>query len=126
MKQPNRTQPARGRRWMTLLAAGSLLCGGCSYLHKPESTAFDATEDGFAFRAIADAAYPEETANGEAWRMRWLEQRLAETGTCPRGYTITARETKRLSTGALGSIYDVYYEGRCNDAAQRLATDAAP
>jgi hypothetical protein len=105
---------AGGRRWMALVAAGSFLIGGCTYLHKPESTAFDATEDGFAFRAIADAAYPEETANGEAWRMKWLEQRLAETGTCPHGYTVTARETRRLSTGALGSIYDVYYEGRCN------------
>jgi hypothetical protein len=107
-------------RWMAVVVvAGSLLLGGCSYLHKPESTAFDATENGFAFRAIADAAYPEETANGEAWRMKWLEQRLAESGTCPHGYTITARETKRLSTGELGSIYDVYYEGRCNDAARR-------
>jgi hypothetical protein len=115
---------AGGRWWMALVAAGSFLFCGCTYLHKPESTAFDPTGDGFAFRAIADAAYPEETANGEAWRMRWLEQRLAETGTCPHGYTITARETKRRATGALGSIYDVYYEGRCNDAAQRQVSDA--
>jgi hypothetical protein len=129
MKAMTRTQPegtktamrkaAGGWRWMVLVTAGSFLFGGCSYLHKPESTAFDPSADGFKFRAIADAAYPEETANGEAWRMKWLEQRLAETGTCPHGYTITARETKRLSTGALGSIYDVNYEGRCNDAAQR-------
>ena len=115
---------AGGRSWMALVAAGSVLFGGRTYLHKPESTAFDATEDGFAFRAIADAAYPEETANGEAWRMKWLEQRLGETGICPRGYTITARETRRLSTGALGSIYDVYYEGRCNDDGQRQVSDA--
>jgi hypothetical protein len=87
--------------------------GGCEYLHKPESTRFDAVKGGFEFRAIADAAYPEHTANGEAWRMKWLEQRLAQTGTCPNGYEITARETELLSTGALGSIYDVYYEGRC-------------
>jgi hypothetical protein len=63
--------------------------------------------------AIADAAYPEASANGEAWRMRWLEQRLVQSGTCPNGYTITARNPVLLSTGALGSIYDVYYEGRC-------------
>jgi hypothetical protein len=101
------------RRLLPLVAAWSLLLSGCAYLHKPESTEFDATADGFAFRAIADAAYPEDTPNGEAWRMRWLEQRLLETGTCPHGYTITSRETERLSTGSLGSIYDVYYEGQC-------------
>jgi hypothetical protein len=89
------------------------LAGGCEYLHKPESTRFDGVEGGFEFRAIADAAYPEASANGEAWRMRWLEQRLVQSGTCPNGYTITARNPVLLSTGALGSIYDVYYEGRC-------------
>jgi hypothetical protein len=94
-----------------------LLIGGCAYLSKPESTQFDAVRGGFEFRAIADAAYPEASANGEAWRMRWLEQRLRETGTCPHGYRITSRETKRLSSGTLGSIYDVYYEGRCLEAA---------
>ena len=100
----------------TLLPAAlsiALLAAGCAYLHKPESTQFDATKDGFEFRAIADAAYPEGSANGEAWRMKWLEQRLAQSGTCPNGYTITSREAKHLSTGSLGSIYDVYYEGRC-------------
>jgi len=90
-----------------------LLIGSCSYLHKPESTHFEAVENGFAFRAIADAAYPEASANGEAWRLRWLEQRLRASGTCPNGYTITSRKPVRLSTGSLGSIYDVYYEGRC-------------
>ncbi|GAB2176198.1 hypothetical protein [Dongia sp. agr-C8] len=100
------------RSWLAI-AAVPLLLTGCEYLHKPESTHFDAMEGGFAFRAIADAAYPEHTANGEAWRMKWLEQRLRQTGTCPKGYEITARKPVLFSTGALGSIYDVYYEGRC-------------
>jgi hypothetical protein len=95
------------------LAASLALLAGCAFFHKPESTQFDAVDGGFEFRAIADAAYPEASANGEAWRMKWLEQKLAQTGTCPNGYTITAREPVLFSTGSLGSIYDVYYEGRC-------------
>ena len=95
------------------IAALAVLLAGCEYLSKPESTRFDAVEGGFEFRAIADAAYPENTPNGEAWRMKWLRQRLAETGTCPAGFTITSRKPVLLSTGAIGSIYDVYYEGRC-------------
>jgi hypothetical protein len=101
------------RSLLAAVAALAPLAGGCEALSKPESTRLDAVTGGFEFRAIADAAYPEASAGGEAWRMKWLEQRLAETGTCPKGYTITARETERISTGALGSIYDVYYQGRC-------------
>lgn len=95
------------------LVAVAVIAGGCGALSKPESTDFRAVSGGFKFRAIADAAYPETSDNGEAWRIRWLEQKLAKTGICPNGYEIISRETERLSTGALGSIYDVYYEGRC-------------
>jgi len=93
----------RSARWLAVL----LLLG------KPESTAFTAREGGFEFRAIADAAYPEASSNGEAWRIRWLEQRLRERGLCPNGYVITSRETRKRATGALGSIFDVYYAGKC-------------
>jgi hypothetical protein len=101
------------RRTVALSWLALLLTGGCAMLHKPESTAFTPVTGGFEFRAIADAAYPEASSNGEAWRMRWLDQKLKASDTCPNGYAITSRRTKRLSTGALGSIYDVYYEGRC-------------
>jgi len=93
--------------------AGLLLLAGCEALSKPESTSFTPVRGGFEFRAIADAAYPEASENGEAWRMRWLQQRLSESGVCPRGYVITSRKARQLSSGALGSIYDVYYRGRC-------------
>src|SRR3954467_11159392 len=101
------------RASLPVIAALANLVVGCAYLSKPESTHFDQVSGGFEFRAIADAAYPEHTVAGEAWRMKWLEQRLHQTGTCPNGYTITAPEPTLLSTGSLGSIYDVYYEGRC-------------
>jgi len=102
-------------RTSLLAIALPLLLGACELLHKPESTRFTPVAGGFEFRAIADAAYPESSANGEAWRMRWLEQRLKQTGTCPQGYVITSRETERLATGSLGSIYDVTYAGRCTE-----------
>jgi hypothetical protein len=89
--------------------------GACSYLHKPESTEFTPKRGGFEFRAIADAAYPENSLNGEAWRMRWLAQKLVATGICPNGHDMVSRRPVVLSTGSLGSIYDVYYEGRCRD-----------
>src|SRR3954470_10879967 len=101
------------RHLIALTAAMPLVLGGCELLSKPESTHFDAVRGGFKFRAIADAAYPEGSAAGEAARMKWLEQRLRETGTCPNGYTITERQTALRSTGTLGSIYDVYYKGTC-------------
>jgi hypothetical protein len=121
---PSAFRPGTGRlrpSWFQVDTTGKmraaavilLLVGGCEAFHKPESTSFRAVDGGFKFRAIADAAYPEASANGEAWRMRWLEQRLAANGVCPDGYIITSRETELLSSGALGSIYDVYYEGRC-------------
>ena len=98
---------------MSGVLAVSLFVGGCEALRKPESTSFRSAGAGFTFRAIADAAYPENSPNGEAWRMQWLEQKLAESGVCPNGHEITSRKPELLSTGALGSIYDVYYEGRC-------------
>jgi hypothetical protein len=91
-----------------------LLVGACEALHKPESSSFKPVPGGFKFRAIADAAYPEASPNGEAWRMKWLDQRLKKSGVCANGYAITSRTPVLLSTGALGSIYDVYYEGQCN------------
>ena len=100
----------------TALAALLLLTGSCALLHKPESTEFTPTRHGYEFRAIADAAYPEDTENGEAWRMRWLAQKLVQTGTCPKGHDIVSRKRSLLSTGWLGSIYDIYYVGRCRDA----------
>jgi hypothetical protein len=112
MEQLRRERTLRVRHFAVFLV---LLLSGCEALSKPESTRFHATDGGFEFRAIADAAYPEGSPGGEAWRMSWLEQRLQATGTCPNGYEITSREPVLLSTGALGGIYDVYYEGRCTD-----------
>jgi hypothetical protein len=89
------------------------LLGGCEAMSKPESTHFEAVGGGFKVRAIADAAYPEGSPGGEAWRMSWLSQRLKASGVCPAGYAITARKPVLLATGTLGGIYDVYYEGRC-------------
>src|SRR5947208_15958461 len=79
-----------------LSLAQLLSVGACAYLHKPESIELTPTRTGFEFRAIADAAYPEGTPNGEVWRMRWLQQRLAASGTCPNGCDIVLRKPVRL------------------------------
>jgi hypothetical protein len=100
-------------RSLVPLMALLLPLGACDALSKPESTRFIAVDGGFEFRAIADAAYPESSPDGEAWRRRWLQQRLTESGLCPNGYVITSRKTRKRATGALGSIFDVYYAGKC-------------
>lgn len=87
--------------------------GGCELLDRPQSTHFEPVADGFRFRAIADAAYPEGSANGEAQRMSWLARDLKASGTCPAGYTITSRKPVLAWHGQLSDAYDVYYEGRC-------------
>ena len=101
----------RAVKWA--LALGLVGLAGCEMLERPQSTRFEAVTGGFEFRAIADAGYPEASANGEAQRMSWLARNLKDTGTCPHGYKITSRKPVLLTTGELGSIYDVYYEGRC-------------
>jgi len=103
------------RRGAHASVAFVLLISGCAVLSKPESTHFDSVRGGFKFRAIADAAYPEASPGGEAWRMTWLARNLKDNRVCPNGYVITSRKPVLLSTGTLGSIYDVYYEGRCTD-----------
>ena len=87
--------------------------GGCEILDRPQSTHFEPVAGGFKFRAIADAAYPEETPNGEAQRLSWLAQHLHESGTCPNGYVLTSRKAVLAWQGELAKVYDVFYEGRC-------------
>jgi hypothetical protein len=95
---------------LSLLA---VFAGGCEILDRPQSTHFERTTGGFRFRAIADAAYPEGSANGEAQRMSWLARDLKASGTCPDGYTITSRQAELAWHGQLADVYNVTYEGRC-------------
>jgi hypothetical protein len=102
------------RSWYAAGLASLLLIGACDTLAKPESTHLSGGADGFTFRAIADAAYPEASENGEQWRMRWLRAALNARGLCPRGYAISSRQVRLLSSGTLGDIADVYYRGQCS------------
>lgn len=95
------------------LVLAAVAAGGCELLDRPQPTHFERTDGGFRFRAIADAAYPEGSANGEAQRLSWLARNLKRTGTCPQGYTITSREAELAWHGHLADVYDVTYEGRC-------------
>src|SRR4051794_4125965 len=96
-----------------VVVAVALASAGCEILDRPQPTHFEPTSGGVRFRAIADAAYPEGSANGEAQRMSWLARNLKATGTCANGYAITSRKAVLAWHGQLADVYDVYYEGRC-------------
>jgi hypothetical protein len=106
------TRVKRGVAWSLALCLVGL--SGCEILDRPQSTHFEAVTGGFKFRAIADAAYPEDTPNGEAQRLSWLAQNLRRTGTCPKGYVLTSRKAVEAWQGQLAKVYDVTYEGRCS------------
>lgn len=99
---------------------GALLESGCASLDKSVMTRLEPIgESGngevtLRFAAVADAAYPADSAAAEATRLDWLRQALAENGYGGRPYTIVQRRAFVRSKGLLGSIQDIYYDVRVN------------
>ena len=95
-----------------------VLVSGCATLDKSVMTRMEPigqASNGDAmlrFSAIADAAYPADSAEAEATRLAWLRQALAENGYGGRPYTVVQRRAFLRSKGLLGSIQDVYYDVR--------------
>jgi hypothetical protein len=101
------------RRGMAMLAA-TLALAGCGSVGGSTETEFMPQRDGtFRFRAAADANNRLDSPEGEAARLRMLEDWLQLNRRCPRGYTIVDRRAELRGQGMFADIYDVNYVGRC-------------
>ena len=67
----------------------------------------------FRYEAVADIAYPENSASAEAERRQWLERYLRENSLCPAGYEITERRPIFVRQAVFGPIHRIHYRGRC-------------
>jgi hypothetical protein len=95
------------------LLAASLLVG-CAWYERQTTTTFAVIENGFEYKAIADADHKLDDPDAERWRLGFLETYLEENHICPAGYTIRKRSSILRETEPGGDFYDVFYEGRCN------------
>lgn len=97
-----------------VLLAMSLALAGCSNVGGGAETEFMPQRDGtFRFRATADANNRLDSPEGEAARLRMLEDWLQVNRRCPRGYTIVDRRAELRGQGLFADVYDVNYVGRC-------------
>lgn len=97
-----------------MTAAAAMLLASCTSYDQRMATNFMPLEDGkWRYQTFADAVQPLERASAEAYRMEMLEIWLGENNLCPAGYTIISKQPVKRSSGGLGDIYDVYYEGAC-------------
>lgn len=104
-----------------LIAFVLMLLSGCEEMH--QSVDYDrhsssnlrtspASPGVLLFEARVTASAPEETAQGEAVRMQWLEGWLAQRRLCPGGYEILERR-KFTVQDANPYRFDLRYELRC-------------
>jgi hypothetical protein len=87
---------------------------GCAPYDMEVNSAFRPGPGGtFTYMNIADAVYPDGSPEAEQHRMDRLSKYLRENVMCPHGYEITSREAVARIEGLLGTVKDIYYEGRC-------------
>ncbi len=99
------------------LAALITLTGGCaanSPAPAPGVTELRPLGSGaYRYESLADASFPEGDAEAEATRLRWLERRLADQGTCPEGYDVTERRPVVVRQAVLGPVHRIEYTVVC-------------
>ncbi|MEM1066506.1 MAG: hypothetical protein AAGJ74_13485 [Pseudomonadota bacterium] len=86
------------------MATTVFLVAGCA-----AETVLQPTPGGFQFQGFANNLMPIDTAEGEATRIRFLEERLEQNGLCPAGYEIVDRQAEFVG----GASWRVYYSGQC-------------
>lgn len=98
------------------LAAALSGCAATQSVERIQTTSFEKYPDGLSFRYVgfADAAYPEDSPAGEAYRMQLLSDWLSENSMCPRGYRLGSRDVTIVKKGLIGTIAKVAYTGRCS------------
>lgn len=95
-------------RALALIAA--LALAGCESHDRMMATDFKPTGPGqFEFKTLAAPQYPLDTAEGEAARMRMLDEWVSKNAYCANGYEIISRQPVQRTA----FVHDVYYRGRC-------------
>lgn len=104
-----------------LLACALLVLAGCEEMHQSvdydrHSSSNLRTPTGspgiLVFEARVTASAPEDSAEGEAIRMQWLDGWLEQRRLCPGGYEILERR-KHSRQDANPYGFDLRYELRC-------------
>ena len=92
-----------------------LVIAGCESRDRAALTQFVPEADGtFMFQASTGATYPLDSAEGEATRLRWLDQYIRENAVCGGGeYEVTERTPIFVASAWLEDNYRVIYRGRC-------------
>lgn len=87
-----------------------LILSGCETHDRIMATNFEPRGPGlFSFKAPAGPQYPLDTPDGEASRMRMLDDWVANNSYCRKGYEIVSRNPIQRTP----FVHDVFYEGRC-------------
>lgn len=93
----------------------ALVLGACSAAYKANETSFTRTGGSeFTYVAAADdMSAPAASADGERYRMRFLEEYLRDNRMCAGGYEIVDRQVTVIARGVFGEAQKVLYRGRC-------------
>jgi hypothetical protein len=86
----------------------ALALSGCTSLNRPALTEFQQLPNGFVY--AAKAGYEVDWSYSEAKRIEYLDRHVAESGICPRGYTLKDRIVSM--PGTLSTT--IYYFGTCS------------
>lgn len=103
-----------------LLGCTLATLAACSTIDRVEMSRFepDGVREGtraFRFYARADSlVYRNDSPDGEAERMRWLERYVRENAFCKGEYIIESRDVVAINTG-LATAHDLFYKGRCKN-----------
>lgn len=102
---------------LTCFALAAAVVAGCEAhdLRVGSSSYLEPVANGvFKWKTIADAAYPIDSDQAEAARMRQLAEALRLNSACLSGYSVDGRAATKKSEGAFGDIFDIFYTVRCN------------
>lgn len=110
------------------LLAAALALGGCTAFDTPDtynrhrlsdvtlprdgSGATDAASDIFYFDVTVTAEFPDDNADAEAERMKWLDEWLEQRNMCPKGHEIV-KKRKFDYMEDNPARRDLRYEARC-------------
>lgn len=101
----------------SIFALLSILCApGCSSLHKSKMTSFEPYTEGgvqmFRFKSEKNEVVYPDNDYGEAVRMQWLSEYIADNKYCAKGYKITSRKAV-LGGDIYGLRESYFYIGAC-------------